>query len=245
MVLPAALPPELSALAERVRPVALAADRVLPLSGPLAAVLPALGRGEILTVAGSGATSFALGVVEGMARGTSGSWVVVMGLPELAPSAVHDVGLDPARVAFVDPGTTGRHLDALAALVGAVDLVVIDARLPLRAADARRLAARARERGSVMVVVQPGVDPSRWRTGGSVPRIWPADVACTVRAERWWGVERGNGHLRSRELEVHVTGRGRHARGACHRLALPALDGGIEVLDPTPVRDATVLRFTG
>ena len=237
----------LAALAERVRPVSLAVDRTLPVAGPLGAVLAGLGRGTVVALNGSGATSMALGLVGGAA--SDHIWTVVVGLADLAPVALVDAGLDPTRVALVDPGTSGRHVEAIAAVLGAVDLVLVDARLPLRPTDARRLTARARERGTVLVVLAPGADPTRWRDRPAAS-VWPADVVVSVRAEPWWGAEAGHGHLRGRMLEVHVTGRGRAARGDRHRVAFPDPDGSVRVLDhdvidrlDDPGGDAMVLPF--
>ena len=63
-------------------------------------------------------------------------------------------------------------------------------------ADARRLAARARERGSVLV-----------RRGR--PRRWPeaADVSLTVTSTTWEGLGQGHGHLRARRAVVEAGGR--------------------------------------
>ena len=161
MVLPAALPssvapPSLQELAERIRPVVLARQAVVPVVEPLAQLVPDGGliRGSTVTIGGVGATSLALQL--STAASQSGSWVVVVGLNDLAPVAVLEANLDAERIAFIDPGDSGRHVDVLAALIGAVDVIVLDARLSLRPSDGRRLASRLRERGSVLIVVSPG-----------------------------------------------------------------------------------------
>lgn len=89
---------------------------------------------------------------------------------------------------------------AVAALFDGFDVVLAWPPAPVRAAEARTLAARARERRSVLVVDGPG---------------WPA-AAADLRLEavgaRWHGVGRGHGRLESRQLDVAVTGRGAATR---------------------------------
>lgn len=238
VVLPAAVSP-LRELADRARPVVLARDNTIALGGPLSAVIPggALVRGSTLTIAGPGATSVALGLVAGAS--VEGSWVAMVGLADLAPVAVIDAGLDPGRVAFIDPGTSGRHVDVIAALIGAIDIVMVDDRLPVRQGDARRLSARLRERGSIMVVLHPGTDPAGRRRDTGIAPVWSADVSLTVDAETWSGPDHGHGHLRSRRLSVATSGRGRAARGSRHVFAFPSTEGDVVEVDP----GATVIPF--
>jgi hypothetical protein len=85
----------------------------------------------------------------------------------------------------------------VAALLDGVALVVAevpDGRAGVRPSDARRLVARARERGSVLVV----------------QGAWPAEAALRLRAGGgpWSGLGDGTGVLEVRELRVEVEGRG-------------------------------------
>jgi hypothetical protein len=88
----------------------------------------------------------------------------------------------------------------------------------VRPADARRLAARARERGSVLVVAGKG---------------WPeaADVRLAVTRSEWHGLDGGAGvgagRLRGRRVEVVGGGRGAAARERRSTLWLPAPGGGV------------------
>ena len=199
-------------LGERIRPLVTARDRRIELAGPLGALVEGgLVRGSTVAVEGIGATSLALGMVA--AASTAGAWCVVVGLADLAPVAAVEAGLDPARVAFVDAEGSGRVAEVIAALVGAVDVVLLDARLPVRPSEVRRVGARLRERGTVAVVVRPD--------GGGACGPWVADVALTARRATWSGPGRGDGHLRTREVVVEVGGRGRAARGGRHDLLLP------------------------
>lgn len=199
------------ALADRIRPLVPAVERRLEVGGPLAALVDGgLARGSTVTIAGIGATSMALALAAAL---STGRWCVVVGLGELAPIGVLESGIDPARCAFVEVGDGDRVVEVIAALVVAIDVVVVDARLPVRPAEVRRLAARVRERGGVVVVVHPD--------GGRVDASWTGDVVMTVHAGTWVGPGRGDGHLRSRSMVVDVTGRGRAARPRRRELSLP------------------------
>jgi len=237
---------QLRELADRVKPVVLARENVLSISGPLAAVVPdgSLRRGSTLTIAGSGATSVALELVSGASR--AGSWTALVGLHDVAPVAVLEAGLNPERVAFINPGQSARHADVIAALVGAVDLIMVDARLSLRQQEIRRLGARLRECGSVMVVVMPGTDPLTLRCTGEIGSAWTADVALMVEAASWQGPDRGHGHVQSRRISIETLGRGRAAGGRRHVFEFPSGEGTIVSGDPAiDASDAvaTVLPF--
>ena len=239
MVLPAALPssvvpPSLQELAERIRPALLARQAVVPVVEPLAQLVPDGGliRGSTITIGGVGATSLALQL--STAASQSGSWVVVVGLNDLAPVAVLEANLDAERIAFIDPGDSGRHVDVLAALIGAVDVIVLDARLSLRPSDGRRLASRLRERGSILIVVSPG---------GAVNSSLSVDLSLTVGDAQWEGLGRGHGHLRSRHVCVGVNGRGRASRTARCELLLPAIDAQVAIAE-SEREDGTVVAFS-
>ena len=223
MVLPAALSSsrdlsDLQELAEQIRPVVLARQAVLPVCEPLEQIIPdgGLVRGSTIAVGGVGATSLALQLVAAASK--NGSWVAVVGLSDLAPVAVLEAGLDAERVAFIDPGGSGRQVAVVAALIGAIDIVALDSRLSFRDSDIRRLGSRLRERGSVLVVVSPENEPTSQ---------WSSDLVFTVRDSRWEGLGCGHGHLRSRRVRVGVGGRGRASRNMEHELLLPAVDGQV------------------
>lgn len=183
-------------LAGRVAPVALAGDRTLPLRPDLTAVVPSLRRGTVVELDGRGATTLGLALAAGPSA--AGSWVAAVGLPSLGLVAAADAGIDLERMAVVaDPAD--RWATVVAALVDAIDVVLVGRPAHLRPADARRLTARVRERGSVLVVVG-----ARWpdRT----------DLHLTVESPHWSGLGEGHGHLRARRVEVTVDGRGAAGR---------------------------------
>ena len=201
--------PELREIAGRVAPVALAGDQVLPVRTDLEELFPRRGlkRGSVVgitTSSGPGATALALATLVGPSQ--QGSWTAVVGVPEVGALAAGEAGIDLARCALVpDPGPTWPTV--VAALLDAIDVVLLASPPRVRTADARRLSARARERGSVLLVL------GRWPEGPDV-RLEP--VAAT-----WTGLGDGHGALRSRRLEVVAGGRGAAARERRVQVALP------------------------
>ena len=190
------------------------AARVLPVARTLAGLLPsgALDRGSTVVVGGS--TALVLALLAEVSR--SGSWVGLVGLPRVGVLAAHQLGLDLDRVVLVPaPGPDGPTV--VAALLDGVDVVVVG-EAALTDADRRRLSARARERGAVLLSTT----------------FWPgAHVVLTVEASHWDGLGRGNGRLRDRRLTVRGGGRGSAAQGwrtevtlsagpAAHRAGAPA-----------------------
>lgn len=197
----------------------------LPVPGPLAGLLPGGGlrRGSTVAVgAGTGAGSLLFALLA--AASAEGAWAGVVGRPGLGATAAAEAGVRLDRLALVpDPGpdpagVTGALLDGL-------DLVVLAGpeRAGLRAADRQRLMARARQRGAVLLV------------SGS----WPgADLRLHCERPRWEGVGRGTGRLRSRRVEVRVSGRGIAPAGRGVEVLLPGPGGAV-----APVPAATPTRL--
>jgi hypothetical protein len=247
-----AVPVELRQVAERAAPVTLARERTLPVLEALQPLLPdgALARGSVVGVrGGAGATSLALALAAGASQ--AGSWTVVLGLPSVGLAAAAELGVALDRLALValpahDPTAWAP---ALAAVVGAVDVVVLDGRVALRAGEVRRLTARARERGTVVVPVVPGdlaVPPPAPRDRSARPARegrgradvpvgpWTTDLTLTAEASAWEGLGGGHGHLRRRRVAVAAEGRGRAARPRRTELWLPAPGGGVAPASPIP-----------
>lgn len=175
-------------------PEPAAGARVLPVPPGLAGVLPtgALDRGSTVVVHGS--TSLALGLLAEASR--TGSWVALVGLPGVGVLAAAQLGLDLDRVVLVPaPGPDGPTV--VAALLDGVDVVVVGD-VALGDGDRRRLSARARERGAVLLSTE----------------AWPgAHLVLTAEVTQWEGLGHGHGRLRSRRLTVRCAGRGAAARG--------------------------------
>ena len=192
----------LHAVAARARPSVAAGDRRLPVGGRLGELLPAgLQRGSTLAVAGapgSGATTIAL-TLAAAATG-AGEWAAVVDPGgTLGARAAADAGVELERLAVVRRVTPDRWAAVVAALLDGVTVVVAAVPPHLRLGDARRLVARARERGAVLVAVG----------------AWPVEAAVRVRAEgcTWGDLGAGVGLLGARELRIEIEDKGRpHTR---------------------------------
>ena len=199
-------------------PDVLAVTKTLPLQGALQPLVPggALRRGTAVGVSGGGGTTLALAL--GAAASAAGSWLAVAGFPALGLAAAGDVGVCLERLLVVADPPEGSWATVVAALLDAVDLVVAVPPAHLGAGDARRLLARARERGAVLCTI-----------GDAWPA--PADVRLTVTGADWSGpTGAGSGRLEARRVEVVTTGRGAAAQGRRHLLWLPGPDGAVSAV---------------
>ena len=218
-------------LIERIRPTTLAGDQRLPVLPALEPLVPGAGlrRGSTMSVDGPAATSLALALAS--AASQDGAWVAAVGFPSLGLLAAAELGVALERFVLVaSPDTapgpdneTATWAAAVAALVDAFEVVLVQATDPVRTRDARRLAARTRERDGVLVQV------------GSRP--WPegADVTFEVTDAEWDGLGEGYGHLRARRVTVVGGGRREASRPRRAQLWLPSADGAVEPVLPEPV----------
>ncbi len=203
-------------VADRVAPLALARERTLAVLSPLVPLFPegGLRRGSVVAVDGDGATALALAVAAGPSA--AGSWTAVVGDPDIGLAAAAETGVALERLMVIDPsppGSTSKSAaSVVAALVGAVDVVLVGSSVRLRPADVRRLSARQRERGSVLIrigsVDGPGVD-----------------VGMRIVESEWAGLGAGHGVLRARRVRVTAQGRGASARPRAAAFLLPGPQG--------------------
>jgi hypothetical protein len=196
---------------------------MLPVAAPLAALLPSGGlrRGTTVAVAGTaGATSLVLALLAEASAG--GAWAGVIGRPDLGLVAVAEAGIALERLALV-PYPGADLVAVAAALLDGLDLVVLAGRV-LHSSDRARLAARARQRGAVLLPLGP----------------WPgADLELVCAQGRWQGVDAEEGdvwRLTLREMRVHLRGRGVAPSGRSSRLLLPGPAG-----EPAFEGDATLV----
>ena len=232
-------------LTELVRPVALAGQRTLPVAEPLAGLLPdgALARGSMLQIVGVGATSLALALVA--AASQDGSWSAVIGLPELGLVAAEEHGVALTRLALIEVPRWRRAAELVAAVIDGIDLVLLDARVPLRAIEVRRVTARLREQGAVLLMVEPGLPGGSGSQSALTQAAggWSPDVVLTSTmpshpdsgqsvagqsVSGWSGLGHGHGVLRQRRVTVNATGRGRSARPRQLELLLPDIHGAVD-----------------
>jgi hypothetical protein len=202
--------------ARRGAPLVLARERVLAVPDPLGAHLPggALARGAVVTITGrrgAGVVSTALGLAA--AATDAGEWAAAVD-PDgtWGGLAAVEAGVDPARFAVVRGGSGGGEAEVpagqwttvVAALLDGVSVVVAElpGRFRIRTGDARRLAARARERGAVLALL------------AADRRAWPAEASLRVQVEGGgWSIG-PRGALRPRAVELSVEGRGIRPRRA-------------------------------
>jgi hypothetical protein len=209
-------PEGLQEVVGRARPVTLAGEQLLPVLPELAGLLVGGGLRRGTSVAVANSTTLALRLLAGASQ--AGSWCAAVGLPSLGVVAAAEAGLVLERLALVpDPGQFNQWGTIVAALLDALDVVLVRPPARVRIADSRRLLARARERGSVLVAL------GNWDG---------ADVRLSVAGQSWEGVGHGHGHLRSRRIDVVTTGRGAAARERRASLALAASGAVSNAGDP-------------
>jgi hypothetical protein len=205
-----------AALAELVRPASRTAEeglhRILPVVPELTGLLPGRGlrRGSTVALAAaqaSGGTSLMLALLAAASR--TGSWCAVVGVPALGALAAAELGISLDRLALI-PYPGPEWPTVVAALIDGVDVVVVAVPGPVAAPVAGRLAARARQRGSVLMPY------GRWDG---------ADVTLQVVQGRWEGLGQGRGRLRRRRVTIAARGRGAAARPREVTVWLPAAVG--------------------
>jgi len=130
-----------------------------------------------------------------------GSWTAMIGMPQVGVVAAARRGIELARLALI-PHPGAQAPVVAGACVDGMDVVVLGPRLALADSDRRRLVARARERGAVLISAGP------WAG---------AHATLAVEESRWSGLGAGDGRLRERELTVAVSSR---AGGQVRRVLL-------------------------
>jgi RecA/RadA recombinase len=189
-------------LARRVRPVVFAHERAIPVAGGLGELLPmgGLQRGSVVAVdglRGAGATTVSLQLAA--AATAAGEWAAAVD-PDatLGGLAATELGVEPERFVVVRGVPDDQWAAVVAALLDGVALVLVTVTPALRAGDARRLVARARERDAVIVALG----------------AWPVEAAVRLRADggAWQGLGHGTGLLRGRTHDVAVVEHGAGTR---------------------------------
>jgi hypothetical protein len=201
----------------RTRPVTRADERVLPVLPELAGLFPdgvrGLRRGTTVAVdGGPGATSLALALLAGPS--SAGSWAALAGLPTVGLAAAAGFGVVIARLVLVASPPPAMWATVAATLVESFDLVLARATHRVRPGDARRLAARARERGSVLLVLG-----DKWPERPD-QRFTPVEAV-------WEGLGDGHGHLVARRVTIEAGGRRGADRTRRVDLWLPGPDGRV------------------
>ena len=214
--------------------------RLLPVADELASLLtqPGLVPGTVLAAQGPGALTLATAFAAEVSR--TGGWVTAVGLGRMGVSAVAERGASLDRWVFVDrPGDAAAEV--LNALIGNVDVILLDADVRLANAHGRRLRTRLRERGTVVIEVAGRRTPQTGASGTAGPRgvgasrtadprgisAFSPDVTLTVERAAWTGLGHGHGRLRERRAEVVAVGRGAASLPRRAVLWLPDANGHI------------------
>jgi len=223
----------------------LAADLTVPVAPEVASLtlhggLPRGGR--VSLAGGAGRVSLALALMAEPLR--QGSWVAVVGAPWLGMAALAEWGVPREQVLVIDhpdrsiplainrmsPPGSAQNMGpdqwgpVMASLIDGCDLVLFAGRR-VGVREARRLSARAREKGTVLM--QLGTDAV-----AHCQTTWPetADLTLSVTSSRWEGIGDGYGFVRRRRVSVDVTGRRKGRRTV--QLWLPDHDGKVRPAEP-------------
>ena len=193
--------------AQRVSARAEAGFGPVPVAPALASLLPSSGleRGGVYACAGDAPMSLLFSLV---ATATSvGSWLACVDVPRVGLMAAHEYGVALQRVMCV---STGGHTQSYAQVVGAlvdgIDLVVVSSPT-CSAAETRRIVARAKASGSVLIILG--------RAGQFSP-----DVVLSSSTTEW----HFHTHASSRTMSVQAHGRRVYSQRAL-TVQLPAADG--------------------
>ncbi len=213
-------------LIDKIQPINLSGQRVLPVPDVLTPLFPwgGIQKGTSLSVGGNGGWSLAMAIM-GEALGAEG-WLAIVGAPDVGLVAASEFGVRLDRVVVVETPPLHQWPTVVAALLEAVDVVAIapDGRVGPR--DARRLGARAREQGSILLHLDAA---STWPTA--------VDVGLEVQMDQWHGLGAGHGCLRARQATISSVGRRSAARRTEVSVWLPGMDGR---LGPLAVERAAV-----
>ena len=189
-------------------------------------------RGTAVAVSGHGSMTLAVALAAEASR--RGSWVAAVGMADLGVAALAERGVDLERWALIDlPGATrSRSLmaDAVGAVVGGFDLVLLGSAARVGGATARQLLARMREHGASLICALG--DASTDIASGLQP-----EVRLMIEQTRWTGINNGHGRLLARQAEVAIGGRGAASRPRRIAMWLPSEDGRVACADPTQVSD--------
>jgi hypothetical protein len=147
----------------------------------------------------------------------AGSWAGIVGIRTLGLEAAAGLGVRLDRLAVVpEPGT--NWASATAALIDALDVVVVVPPRRCRPTEVRQLVARARQRGAVLLVaVAESTEAPVWSER--------PDVELATEVIGWEGLGAGSGTLRRRLVVISSAGRRGADRRSEARVWLPDFEG--------------------
>lgn len=203
---------DLAALSERVAPLALARERVMPVADTVAELFVEGGlvRGRTFACQGPAATSVALTLVAPAVN--AGAWLAIIDLPTIGLDAASELGVPIERVVAIctgDDGRCGRRWpEVVAAAADGFDVLLVRVPTDVVPGALRKLGVRLRQRGVVTVVLGD-------------PGLMSCDGLLQTEAPVWSGLGDGHGHLRRRSVTVMASGRRSPGARRC-QLATPS-----------------------
>jgi hypothetical protein len=175
----------------------------LPVVAPLAPLFGEAGlvRGRTVACTGDAALSTALALSAAATR--AGSWLAVVGVPNLGIAAAIEAGVAVERIVLAQPPRASREWVAtVAALVEGFEVLIVATPTSLSASDARRLQTRVMARQAVLIVVDL---PTLASVGEA--SVFASDIDVYANTVSWSGIERGAAHITQRTVQVRVDGR--------------------------------------
>ena len=161
-------------------------------------------RGRTVACTGDAALSTALALSASATR--LGSWLAVIGVPQLGVGAAIEAGVAIERIVLTQPPHASREWVAtVAALVEGFDVLIVAPPASLSAHDARRLQTRVTARQSVLIVVDPPT-PLAPHTR-LAPQVFGTDLDVRADTVAWSGIEQGGSHITQRMVHLRVSGR--------------------------------------
>jgi hypothetical protein len=159
-----------------------------PAAQPVATHAAFAGLLQLQTGCSYGVDSASLAMALMAGPSADGAWCGVVGSAEFGLEAAAAAGVDLRRTILV-PAPGEAWLEATAALIDVLGIVVVAAPPQVSAKDVSRISARLRQRGSVLIAY------------GDWPRC---DARLSLRDAEWVGLGRGHGHLQARRVTVEV-----------------------------------------
>lgn len=197
--MPLSTPASIEALTTAIQPTSPGVDRMLMVPGPLGSVLPGGGvrRGSVVLLDGPlGAGAMSISLQFAAAATAFGGWAAMVDEETPATPAAVELGVVLERFLVVRHVPVARWPTVVAQLSDAVTLVVCRVPQGLTLGTARRLVARARRRGTILVVAG----------------AWPGESGLRIKVERstWRGrVGDPGAPLGDRLVHLVVEGHGR------------------------------------
>lgn len=180
-----------------------------PVPAPLAGLFPSRGLRPGAAYTLSDSPSLMLALAGEISR--SGSWCAFVGMPDLSMQAAESHGVAVDRLALI-PSPGVRWLSAVSSAAEVFPLVAVRAPRAAAPAEAARLSARLRDRGSTLLVLG----------------AWPgAELSLSLSEPEWRGIGTGHGLIASRAVTIAAAGRALPSARRV-RVLLPGPSGAVE-----------------